>query len=54
MRNAYKILVGKCEYKRKWYNNFNEAGCEWWTGFIWLRIGARWALVKSVKNLRVP
>jgi hypothetical protein len=47
MRNAYKILVRKCEGKRpcrrprhRWEDNVRkDLGGKVWTGYIWLRMG---------------
>jgi hypothetical protein len=56
MRNAYKILAGKPERKRrlrrsrhKWEDiikiGFKETGCGMWIAFMWLRIRASGGLL---------
>jgi hypothetical protein len=61
-RNAYRILVGKPERKRRlgrqrrwWVDNLREIGCD---GMNWIDLthdSDHWrALVNMVMNLRVP
>jgi hypothetical protein len=61
----YRFLVGETEGKRplgrprrRWEDNikmdFEEVGCEEWTGLSWLRVDRRRALVNAVMNYRVP
>jgi hypothetical protein len=57
-RNAYRILVGKSEGKRRWEDNIKmdlrEIG---WGGMDWIDLaydGGQWrALMGTVMNLRI-